>query len=850
MGTIGNKSDDEYSTIGDKGDLGFIDLQDCSSVCSYNPADESEYIVISVPFPLIDGKPQSGLVGERTAASVTIKNISTEPLDMWSVKIYDSKPEGSFTISLMEPPNEASDEQYVQDFVESFSLEDRVIRPGQTLTIWLSCKPTVLGLQQSAVHFSIGDETIERLVFLMAENKLSQSLASQKPFNRRKKNRGSTGAFFNEPFISGSHPKFSKDGFRYRLPAYPIPREIRDLVGEKQIPDVFREGLSQENYCSYFKTLLYMEEIKMEEDMRDYDMELVKMRSIGSQLLSLEVLGLAERRPSLVCGDFVLAKLASGNAEKTTAYQGYIYRVEAEEVHLKFREDFHQTHRPGNLYNVQFTYNRVGMRRLYQAIDAAEYLGRDIIFPSECPERYIRPLPVVPISPMLNEEQICAVELILGCKGGSPYVIHGPPGTGKTMTLVEAILQLYFTRKSARILVCAPSNSATDHILEKLLCQNAIKIQENEIFRLNAPTRPLEDLNPDYAKFCCIDDSAFKTPHRNVLMQFRIVISTYTTASLLHAEGIKKGHFSHIFLDEAGQASEPETMVPLSHFCRKTAVVVLAGDPMQLGPITYSKDAGIYGSGKSYLERLFDSHLYGGGNKNYITKLVRNYRSHPNILHLPSKLFYGGELIPCKESDMCSSSAWVDLLPNPDFPAVFMGVQGFDEREGSNPSWFNRIEASKVVEIINNLIAEKGINEEDIGVITPYRQQVVKIRRALESFNICRIKVGSVEQFQGQERRIIILSTVRSTIRHNEFDRVHLLGFLSNPKRFNVAITRAQSVLIVVGNPHIISQVLRRNHYLLKSCFRMKSRLKILSTLLGPGFALSFPTVFSGLLLS
>lgn len=484
---------------------------------------------------------------------------------------------------------------------------------------------------------------------------------------------------------------------------------------------------------------------------------------------------------------------------------------------LKFREDFHLNHRPGNFYNVQFTFNRVPMRRLYQAIEAAESLGNEVLFPSECrKERFIRSTPLVPLSHKLNYEQISAVEMILGCKGGSPYVIHGPPGTGKTKTIVEAILQLYASQNSSRILVCAPSNSSADHIIEKLLDEQAIEVCKSDILRLNAITRPVEDVNPKYIRYCCVDDSAFRCPYLSQLKRYRIVVSTYASASLLYAEGIKRGHFSHIFLDEAGQASEPETMVPLSHLCQSKTVIVLAGDPMQLGPVIFSKDAESFGSGKSYLDRLFECRLYHDGNKNYITKLVRNYRCHPTILHLPSKLFYGGELIPCKENDKESSTVWLDLLPNQEFPVLFMGIQGFDEREGNNPSWFNRIEASKVVEIISSLIIDKGLSEEEIGVIAPYRQQVQKIRMALENLNLLNIKVGSVEQFQGQEREVIIVSTVRSTIQHNEFDRIHYLGFLSNPRRFNVAVTRARSLLILIGNPHIICKVIL-NHYLSNS---------------------------------
>ena len=206
-----------------------------------------------------------------------------------------------------------------------------------------------------------------------------------------------------------------------------------------------------------------------------------------------------------------------------------------------------------------------------------------------------------------------------------------------------------------------------------------------------------------------------------------------------------------IFLDEATQTCEPEMMVPISHFYRRDIVVVLAGDPVQLGTVIFSKEAENSGLGVSYMERLCESKFYKDGNQNYVTKLVRNYRCHEHILSLPSELFYEGNLVSCKEDDTLYPLTWKDYLPNPEFPVLFIGVQGVDEREGNNPSWFNRIEASEVVEVVINL-REKGFKSQDIGVITPYKQQVLKITNALETFFGTDIKVGTVETFQGLGR--------------------------------------------------------------------------------------------------
>lgn len=797
MSTVGYRSEDECSVIGEKAEIGFLDFEEERSVCSY-VADDGAPVIVSVPFAFKNGKPQSVSVGDTAVELITINNTTEEPVDLWSVHIFASNPPDSFTLSLTEPPPANSN---AESFIESFRVEDRMLQPGEILKIWLSCKTKDMGMYSSVVYFDVGDEKIERVVFLLVEDKISKSLASNRPYSRtRKKDK-----FVVDNFVPGSRP-LAKSNRKYvnRLPKYEVPKDIRLLLEGNQVPQVVEDGLTRRSYASYFKTLIIMEEIQLEDDMSTYDMECITMRRRGNNFLSLEVPGLAERRPSLVHGDSIFARLASEQDEgATTVYQGFVHRVEADEVYLKFDREFHLYHRDEDLYNVYFTYNRINMRRLYQAVEAAENLGAEFLFPSTSSKRRcIKTTDLVPISGSLNEEQMCSIKMILGCRGAPPYVIHGPPGTGKTRTIVEAILQLYQHHKNTRILVCAPSNSAADHILEKLLAEKDIEFRENEVFRLNATARPYEDVKPEFLRFCFFDEMIFKCPPVNALNHYRIVVSTYMSASLLFAEDVARGHFSHIFLDEAGQASEPETMIPIAHLCRRDTVVVLAGDPLQLGPVIFSKKADEYKLGVSFLERLFNCELYGSGDANYITKLVRNYRCHPEILYLPSKLFYFGELMACRDPSTFMVTA--EFLPNKEFPVLFFGIQGCDEREGNNPSWFNRIEVSKVVETVGKLINGGKIREEDIGIITPYRQQVLKIKQTLENLEMPDVKVGSVEQFQGQEKEVIIVSTVRSTIKHNEFDRIHCLGFLSNHRRFNVAITRAISLLVIIGNPHII----------------------------------------------
>ncbi|KAE8729102.1 P-loop containing nucleoside triphosphate hydrolases superfamily protein isoform 1 [Hibiscus syriacus] len=361
--------DDECSVISDKEKIGFIDF-----------ADDNQ------------GKPQSILVGQTSKWPIALENPTDEPVELWG-----------------------------------------------TLTIWLSCKPNDMGLHTTVVHFDVDDNRMERVVFLLAENNVSQSLASTMPYRRAIRRRNQ---FAVDEYVVSSRPaKPTKRGYRCKIAEYPIPKNIRDLIENKHMPDILAEGLTKENYAAFFSTLLVMEELHLEEEMRTHNMECVMMRTKGRQFVSLEVPGLAERRPSLVHGDFIFAKIASDNSDSRVyqdanfsvftvivialsdlnfsgfllgMFQGYIYRVEADEVLLKFADEFHTLHRDRNLYNVHFTYNRVAMRRLYQAIEAAQSLQDNLLFPSESTKRMlVRSAPIVPCTGSLNEEQMHSVDKML-----------------------------------------------------------------------------------------------------------------------------------------------------------------------------------------------------------------------------------------------------------------------------------------------------------------------------------------------------------------------------------------------------------------------------------------------------
>ncbi|XP_067861022.1 RNA helicase Mov10l1-like [Heptranchias perlo] len=409
---------------------------------------------------------------------------------------------------------------------------------------------------------------------------------------------------------------------------------------------------------------------------------------------------------------------------------------------------------------------------------------------------------------LLNDYQKSAVKRILrGECRPTPYILFGPPGTGKTVTILEAILQIHFTLPDSRILASAPSNSAADLLCLRLHESNVLK--QGDMVRVNATCRS-EEYIPEIVQLYSKDGEDLWDAAR-----CRIIISTCSTAGLFYQIGLRTGHFTHVFVDEAGQASEPECLIPLLLVSEEDGQIVLAGDPRQLGPVMKSRIAAAYGLSVSLLERLMMRPLYsrdetfsafGSYNPLLVTKLVNNYRSHSSLLDLPSKLFYHKELKMCADQSVVNMFCNWEKLPKKGFPIIFHGLRGNEMREGSNPSWFNPKEAVQVTRYCCVLAKHCTcpVQPSDIGVITPYQKQVQKIRILLRSGYLSNIKVGSVEEFQGRENLVIIVSTVRSSEENLDEDARYVLGFLSDPKRFNVVITRAKALLIVVGNPHIL----------------------------------------------
>ncbi len=435
------------------------------------------------------------------------------------------------------------------------------------------------------------------------------------------------------------------------------------------------------------------------------------------------------------------------------------------------------------------------------------------------------PALLTPLDTGLNASQIEAVRFALAARDVA--VIHGPPGTGKTTTVVELIRQAL--RRGERVLVCAPSNLAVDNLLEKLLAAG------EEALRLGHPARVLPGLrehtldlvvedHPDSRRSRKLAKEAFALfrqaskwkrgkPDPNyrrdlrqearsmladarkmeseaveqVLNGARIVCATTTG---LDPFVLGKRTFDLAVLDEACQSTEPAAWLPILRARR----LVLAGDHCQLPPTVLSVEAMKQGFGVSLLERLV--RLWGEA---VTRRLDVQYRMHEAIMAFSSTEFYDGTL---RADDSVKSHRLTDLpginsepLTEAPLELIDTAGAGYDEEvEPDGESRFNEQEAQLVRRKVEAMLAA-GVMPEQIGVIAPYSAQVRRLRELLP---IVGLEIDSVDGFQGREKEAIVVSLVRS---NSESD----IGFLGDVRRTNVALTRARRKLLVIGDSATLS---------------------------------------------
>ncbi|TBU29435.1 P-loop containing nucleoside triphosphate hydrolase protein [Dichomitus squalens] len=657
---------------------------------------------------------------------------------------------------------------------------------------------------------STGREFIiaRRLLAIVGESTERESLKPVAPYTRAPR----VSWEYNKLVLSGdAPPRILPQTWTRDLLPFSIPVPLAEILRSGSYPDIherlseeyFPEPLALENHQVFFANLLWIEEARMVEDLRVYDKQDVEFEKDG-RLWSLHVHGLAEGRPSVSIGDAILAQQAGVG----TTFRGLVHEIRQEDVLVSFHPDFPGA---GQRFNVGFQLNRIPLRRQHQALVAKNASPQRLLFPNPGQEGLETPVSGVDSRRILfnssignNVPQLIAVQSITQLRPGSaPFNLFGPPGTGKTVTIVEAIHQLLDQQPNARILACAPSNSAADILALRLLT-----LSPEEMFRCNAAARVPASVPPELTAYCHRPGNVYTLPQMDTLMRFKVIVSTCNNASFAYNIGMPVGHFTHIFVDEAGQASEPEILTAIKPLSAESTRIVLSGDPKQLGPVIRSSLARRLGLETSYLERLMDLPLYSAehGRGLSFVKLVKNYRSHGAILRYPNEKFYNSELEVCGHTSTIDAFLGSPHLVSPDFPVVFHAISGTNDREASSPSYFNIDEAVQVKAYVVSLLRERRVPEaSEIGVITPYHAQVRKIRQLLRNADLVDVKVGSVEEFQGQERKVIIVSTVRSSTDLLAYDARFALGFLSNARRFNVAMTRAKALLIVIGDAAILS---------------------------------------------
>ncbi|XP_072386065.1 putative helicase mov-10-B.1 [Diabrotica undecimpunctata] len=593
-------------------------------------------------------------------------------------------------------------------------------------------------------------------------------------------------------------------------------------------------GIEETNYFTNLEKLLHIEENQLRIDIRNYDTTSTLKKVKGKSLYELEVPGLAEARPSILRNDRIYLK---ENKTDSIKYEGHVHQVFETSVYLGLNKRFDEIFIDNKKFHIEFGFNRRSIQVEKQALFLAHtHKIIPYLFPNELQIQSLPETDLALSNSILNEEQKLAVKNIVICRN-SPFIIFGPPGTGKTITVVESVYQIWKKYPNSRILICAPSNAATNEVAVRL----RKSIPKTEIFRYIGFTyahnktelQGIEDIvNLD-------KHGVFYEPSMKELLKYRVLLTTIVTSARLVNGGVPSNHFSHIFIDESGYATETQTLIPIAGIASNsekegvvTAQLVLAGDPKQLGPLVHSGIAEYCGYGKSMLERLIYTELYSNNETNScdnrcVTKLVRNYRSHESILKPSSKLFYNNELIAAGNefTDLFIDS---DILINKKFPIIFHNVEGEDIRDKTSPSFYNVQEIEQTAEYISKLMSNKVrgmmIKEDQIGVIAPYRKQVEKLKQACSRKKWNNLLIGSVEQFQGKEKLIIIISTVRSknTSKFEEIDKMCNIGFLSNSKRLNVALTRAKALLIVIGNATVLNTDANWSHFI-QYCSENKS---------------------------
>eukprot|EP01106_Pelomyxa_sp_JSP_P009961 TRINITY_DN2691_c0_g2_i1.p1 TRINITY_DN2691_c0_g2~~TRINITY_DN2691_c0_g2_i1.p1 ORF type:complete len:928 (-),score=163.82 TRINITY_DN2691_c0_g2_i1:356-3025(-) len=566
----------------------------------------------------------------------------------------------------------------------------------------------------------------------------------------------------------------------YHIPDYMLNAFQTQLPHPWKCPQHHRERLHE---------LLWIEELQVLRDLQQYirfrtnlGCSFDETRSSDGTLLtcqltySLKLEGIAENRPSVARHDEIFALDVDRNFE----YKGYVIGLNSENILIQFPKQFSETFKMEKKYTIRFQPSRSDVRMRHWAVDNTSL---ELIWPTLMGPPTPATVPCIPaVSPQLylvpqhhkvvtfDNDQRLFMQTFLRSNTKHPLILSGPFGSGKTEVLFE-IIQGILLQENTCILISTPVNSSADAFVQgisKMYSGYPDKLKET-VFRF-IDFRRWKKTVPRYVlNLTSYDESIekFAVPPLEQLLKFRVVIATSVVSGYLSHVGVRKGHFSHIILDEAAQMSEADALIPLS-LVGETTKVILAGDPKQSAPRLSSATARRLGLETSLLERLAQFPQYNlppSAAENCFPLKVQlswNYRSHPSIVQLCSDLFYEGRIKPVFKANDPKFS-WLktcDLFGDHP-PVVFIENFSSETKIPESPSFFNEGEINLVV----NLVAKLALYVPlwDIAIVSPYFLHTRKLREALKSgFQFQGVRVLNPDEIQGQEFKVVILSTVRS----------------------------------------------------------------------------------------
>ncbi|HTL71289.1 MAG TPA: AAA domain-containing protein [Candidatus Eisenbacteria bacterium] len=537
---------------------------------------------------------------------------------------------------------------------------------------------------------------------------------------------------------------------------------------------------------------------------------------------------------SLEVGDIVTLFFEGEKASECPS--GTVYEKTAETLTVAFNGPLPDWLDEGPVYQLHKSLNRVTYKRMIEALDAVLETRstrlavlRDISLGEKAPQ--LDPVALESIrwfDEGLNASQREAVRCALSAKDIA--LVHGPPGTGKTTALLEIIRQSI--ARGEGVFVTAPSNTACDNVLERLVAKGVKALRLGHPARIAAALRdhtldfklalhPLgrevsreqarlyrlfkkEDRyrdrrSPGYAAENELRNeiSEIKNEIRRlrkevferVMRDAEVVVGT---PSSIQDRSIRDRTFDLVVIDEATQATEPISWIPIT----KARRVVMAGDHFQLPPTVRSKEAEEKGLGVTLFERF-----HGILGKESRTLLERQYRMNEVIMGFSSKSFYGGLLVADEsvKHQTLSGLPGVPSVPETEEPLLYVDTagKGFEEKlEEGSESRYNPEEAALVLALLSKMIL-LGVPSSEIAVISPYSAQVRLLTSRSPSPDV---EIDSVDGFQGREKELVLVSLVRSNLEGE-------MGFLADTRRMNVAMTRARRKLIVVGDSATLASI-------------------------------------------